>query len=66
MNQSVNIRRRAEVDGFEYPTPEEIICLWQSLRSGGLSGDEAWNAVVAGLALESVFARRADFGKIEQ
>ena len=40
-----------DTDAFESVTEEEIISLWRCFRSSGLSGDEAWYAVVAGMAL---------------
>jgi hypothetical protein len=49
--------RLHEQDAFEDVTEEEIIFLWQSLKSSGLSGDEAWHAVVTGIALDMAFAR---------
>lgn len=55
LNQIVD--RLPEQDAFEDVTEEEIIFLWQSLKSGGLSGDEAWHAIVTGIALDMAFAR---------
>jgi hypothetical protein len=53
----VILDRTTEQDAFDDVTEEEIIFLWQSLKSGGLSGDEAWHAVVTGIALDMAFAR---------
>jgi hypothetical protein len=53
----VILDRATEQDAFDDVTEEEIIFLWQSLKSGGLSGDEAWHAVVTGIALDMAFAR---------
>jgi len=53
----VILDRASEQDAFDDVTEEEIIFLWQSLKSSGLSGDEAWHAVVTGIALDMAFAR---------
>ncbi len=54
-----------EHDSFEDVTEEEIIFLWQSLKSGGLSGDEAWHAIVTGIALDMAFARSRSAKQID-
>jgi len=62
-----NIVDRAPVeDALENPTEEEIIYLWRSLKSGGLSEDEAWHAVVTGMALDMAFARSKSVRRVEQ
>jgi len=53
----VILDRASEQDAFDDVNEEEIIFLWQSLKSSGLSGDEAWHAVVTGIALDMAFAR---------
>lgn len=57
MKYNEAICREWEEDALEQPTEEEIICLWSSLKSGGLSGDEAWHAIVTGMALDMAFGR---------
>ena len=42
-------------DLFESVTEEEIIYLWRSIKGRGLSEDEAWQAVVTGIALDMAF-----------
>ena len=61
----VILDRATEQDAFDDVTEEEIIFLWQSLKSGGLSGDEAWHAVVTGIALDMAFARSKTTKQIE-
>ena len=55
-----------EWDALENPTEEEIIYLWRSLKANGLSGDEAWHAIVTGIALNMAFARSKGLGQVEQ
>ena len=57
MDQLETLRKPAGLDGFDYPTLEEVISLWRSYRSGGLGPEEAWHAIVAGVALDMVFSR---------
>ena len=56
----------SELDALENPTEEEILCLWRSLKSGGLSEDEAWHAIVTGMALDMAFARSKSVRRVEQ
>ncbi|MFQ5683811.1 MAG: hypothetical protein ACE5HC_11130 [Candidatus Binatia bacterium] len=51
------IERRSEIDSFDDVTEAEIICLWHSFKATGLSEDQAWNAIVTGMALDMAFAR---------
>ena len=52
-------------DTLENPTEEEVICLWRTLRSSGLSGDEAWHAIATGIALDLAFARSKTLRRVE-
>lgn len=52
------------VDGFEKPTEQDIIRLWQSFRSVGLSEGEAWDAILAGIALDLVFSRSRSLPRV--
>ena len=52
-------------DLFESVTEEEIIYLWRSIKGRGLSEDEAWQAVVTGIALDMAFAKTRTFKQIE-
>ena len=65
MNQLQTLRKSPALDGFDTPTLDEIVCLWQAFRSNGLEAEEAWNAIVAGLALEIAFPRRPGVTRIE-
>ncbi len=66
MRQGEVVNEAYEWDALENPTEEEIICLWRSLKSSGLSGDEAWHAVVTGIALDMAFARSRSLRRMEQ
>lgn len=46
-----------ELDLLENPTEEEIISLWRALQAGGLAEEEAWHAIMTGIALDLAFAR---------
>ncbi|HET9551005.1 MAG: hypothetical protein ABWZ38_01400 [Candidatus Binatia bacterium] len=52
-------------DLFESVTEEEIIYLWRSIKGRGLSEDEAWQAVVTGIALDMAFAKTRTCKQIE-
>jgi hypothetical protein len=54
-----------ELEGFESVTEEEIILLWRSIRANGLSEDEAWHAIVTGIALDLAFARSRTVKTVE-
>lgn len=54
-----------DLDAFESVTEEEIILLWRSIKSGGLSEDEAWHAIVTGIALDMAFAKTKNSHQIE-
>ena len=49
--------RDRDQDIFESVTEEEIIYLWRSIKGKGLSEDEAWQAIVTGIALDMAFAK---------
>ena len=51
---------------FEEVTEQDIILLWQSFKSAGLSGDAAWHAIMTGIALDMAFARTRNLPRIEQ
>jgi len=57
MSQLEVIRETTRIEGFDYPTLEEIITLWRSYQaSGGLQPEEAWDAIAASLALDMAFS----------
>ena len=53
------------IDGFDHPTEAEIISLWQTFKSAGLSDKEAWDAIVAGIALDMAFSRTETLPRVE-
>ncbi|HTN70508.1 MAG TPA: hypothetical protein VMO00_05400 [Methylomirabilota bacterium] len=54
-----------EQDFFESVSEEEIIYLWRSIKGKGLSEDEAWQAIVTGMALDMAFAKTKTAKQIE-
>lgn len=58
--------RAPDRDPFENVTEEEVISLWQSFKSAGLTADEAWHAIVTGIALDMAFARSQGLKRVEQ
>jgi hypothetical protein len=52
-------------DLFESVTEEEIIYLWRSFKEKSLSEDEAWQAIVTGIALDMAFAKTKTCKEIE-
>ena len=58
-------RSSYRIDAFDNPTEDEIISLWQSFKSAGLSDKEAWDAIVAGIALDMAFSRTETLPRIE-
>lgn len=60
------IEEASELDTFDNVTEEEILSLWNSLKSSGLSEDEAWDAIVAGMVLEMAFDRSESLRQVDQ
>jgi hypothetical protein len=58
--------RKPEVEAFDEITEEEIISLWNCFQAGGLSGYEAWHAILTGIALDMAFAQGKDRTRIDQ
>jgi hypothetical protein len=57
MSQLEVFRETTRLEGFDYPTLDEIIALWRSYQaSGGLQPEEAWDAIAASLALDMAFS----------
>ncbi|MBI4524018.1 MAG: hypothetical protein HY695_09435 [Deltaproteobacteria bacterium] len=56
MRDNLEIEKASEQGSFDDITENEILGLWGSLKSTGLSAEEAWNAIVTGLALDMAFA----------
>jgi hypothetical protein len=57
MNTNSMLDKEPDQDLLESVTEEEIIYLWRSIKGRGISEDEAWQAVVTGLALDMAFAK---------
>jgi hypothetical protein len=55
----------AEQDFLESVSEKEIIDLWRSNKGLGLSEDEAWQAIVTGIALDMAFAKPRTIRQIE-
>ncbi len=54
-----------QVENFDDLTEQDIINLWRSFKLAGLSGDEAWHAIMTGMALDMAFARTRGLSEIE-
>jgi hypothetical protein len=65
MNTNSVLDEERDREVFESVTDEEIIYLWRSIKGCGISGNEAWNAVMAGLALDMAFAKGKPSMQIE-
>jgi hypothetical protein len=65
MNTNSILDKERDLDLFESVTEEEIIYLWRSIKGRGISEDEAWHAVVTGLALDMAFAKTKGCKQIE-
>ena len=57
MNPIASLEKGPDQDLFESITEAEIIDLWRSIKGRGLSENEAWQAIVTGIALDMAFAR---------
>jgi hypothetical protein len=65
MNTLSALDKNRDQDLFESVTEEEIIHLWRSIKGRGLSEDEAWQAVVTGIALDMAFSKSKNCSHIE-
>ncbi len=65
INPISTLDQERDQDLFESVTEEEIIYLWRSIKGRGLSEDEAWQAVVTGIALDMAFAKTRNCKQIE-
>jgi hypothetical protein len=64
-NSIVDLDQERDQDFFETVSEEEIIYLWRSIKGKGLSEDEAWQAIVTGIALDMAFAKTKTTKQIE-
>ena len=61
----LNLDQERDQDFFETVSEEEIIDLWRSIKVKGLSEDQAWQAIVTGMALDMAFAKTKATKQIE-
>ena len=54
-----------QVESFDDLTEQDMILLWRSFKMAGLSGDEAWHAIMTGMALDMAFARTRGLSQVE-
>ena len=64
-NPVPGLDRERDQDIFESVTEEEIMYLWRSIKGKGLSEDEAWQAIVTGIALDMAFAKTKAIKQLE-
>lgn len=60
------IDHERDQDLLESVTEEEVLVLWRSIKGKGLSEDEAWHAIVTGLALDVAFSSNRRTVQYEQ
>ena len=64
-NQVVTENEQFQVENFDDLTEQDIIILWRSFKLAGLSGDEAWHAIMTGIAPAMAFARTRGLSEVE-
>ncbi len=65
-NHPISItEQEREQEFFDSVTEDEIMYHWRSIKSKGLSDDDAWQAIVTGIALDLAFAKSKAFRQIE-
>ncbi|MBI1995485.1 MAG: hypothetical protein HYU31_16450 [Deltaproteobacteria bacterium] len=65
-NHPTSISEQArEQEFFDSVTEDEIMYHWRAIKSKGLSDDDAWQAIVTGIALDMAFAKSKTFRQIE-
>ncbi|HWO41153.1 MAG TPA: hypothetical protein VNO43_05065 [Candidatus Eisenbacteria bacterium] len=57
--------RDGEHELFDSISEEEILLLWRSIKGRGLSEDQAWQAIVTGIALDMAFSKSRSSFQIE-
>ncbi len=65
LNHVLPENEQFQVENFDDLTEQDIIILWRSFKLAGLSGDEAWHAIMTGMALDMAFARTRGLSEIE-
>ncbi len=66
MNTNSVLDEESGREVFESVTDEEILYPWRSIKGRSISENDAWNAVMAGLALDVAFAKGKPPMQIEQ
>ena len=66
MNTNSVLDEERDREVFESVTEEEILYLWRSIKGRSISDNDAWNAVMAGLAFDVAFAKGKPPMQIEQ
>jgi hypothetical protein len=57
-NHPISItEQEREQEFFDSVTEDEIMYHWRTIRSKGMSDDDAWQAIVTGIALDMAFAK---------
>ena len=65
MNPISALDRGTDPDLFENVTEEEVIYLWRSIKGRGISEDQAWQAIVTGIALDMAFAKPRTYHQVD-
>ena len=66
-NHPISItEQEREQEFFDSVTEDEIMYHWRTIRSKGLSDDDAWQAIVTGIALDMAFAKSKASWQTEQ
>lgn len=65
MNPISALDRGIDPDLFDNVTEEEVIYLWRSIKGRGISEDQAWQAIVTGIALDMAFAKPRTYHQVE-
>ena len=63
---TATFEQERDQDLLESVTEEEVIILWRSIKQKGLTEDEAWHAIVTGLALDAAFSNNRRSIQYEQ
>ncbi len=64
-NQVVAENEQFQIENFDDLTEQDIIILSRSFKLAGLSGDDAWHAIMTGMALDMAFARTRGLSEVE-
>ncbi len=65
-NQPTSIsEQERDQEFFDSVTEDEIMYHWRTIRSKGLSDDDAWQAIVTGIALDMAFAKSKTIRQFE-